>query len=118
MKPLDAALLLFLACRHYGYYHLPESLQAEAFSVAGGLCLLVALYQSTLHWALKAWAMGEELLVVGCTSAWAVWRWESTSGELCSDAIGLQLGAIGLCALAVSLKVANRTSVQVTEGER
>lgn len=103
MKPLDAALLLLLAGRHYGYYHLPAAMQSGAFSVCAALALIVCLFASELPRPLAAWAIGEEAQVAGCTAAWMVKPWDNSSGELCSDLLGFKLGAIGLAWLALAV---------------
>jgi hypothetical protein len=111
----DSLLLLLLAARHYGYYHLPDAWHSGAFAVLGSLALIACIVASQLPRILKAWAIGEEAMVAGCTAAWVAWPWPA-SEELCSDQIGLKLGVIGVAWLALAMWAANRTSVQVTGG--
>jgi branched-subunit amino acid permease len=74
-----------------------------------------------LHWSVKAWAMGEELLTMGCTAAWLSWpEWfaHAFASERCSAAVGFKIGSIGLMVLALALVANNRTSVQVTKDNK
>jgi hypothetical protein len=116
VKPIDAAVLVLLAGRHYGYYHVPTAMQAGLYSVLASLLIVAFLLSSSLYVPLKAWAMGEEAMSAGCTTLWMTNPWES-SGELCSDIIGVKLGVIGVLWLALALR-SSCSSVQVTESQK
>lgn len=97
----DSTVFVMLAFRHYGYYHAPQAMWGDLFSIAGALCLIALIVGSGLPLPIKAWAIGEEALVAGCTAAWMAAPWEYTE-ERCSARVGFKLGAIGLVGLAWS----------------
>lgn len=99
----DSAIFVMLALRHYGYYHAPQAMWGDLFSIAGALCLIALIVGSGLPLPIKAWAIGEEALVAGCASAWLAWPWPlGGADEICSARIDFKIGAIGLCALALA----------------
>ena len=111
-------LLLLLAFRHYGYEHFPQSTWGDWYGLAGAACILALVAALDIHWAVKGWAMGEELLTIGCTSAWLAapeWFTHAFQAERCSAAVGFKLGSIGLVVLALAMLAHNRTCVQVTK---
>jgi hypothetical protein len=72
--------------------------------MAGAACIFVLVASMDVHWAIKAWAMGEELLTVGCTAAWLTWpEWftHAFASERCSQAVGFKIGSVGLMCLAL-----------------
>lgn len=97
-------LLLLLAFRHYGYEHFPEAAWGDWYGLAGSAAIFALLAPLAVHWSLKAWAMGEELLTMGCTSAWLAapeWFAHAFAAERCSAAVGFKIGSITLIALAL-----------------
>lgn len=116
----DSALVVLLALRHYGYYHVPQDWWGPVFSVAGAVCLIALLLSCSLPWPVKGWAIGEELLVAGCTSAWMVSPWDvSGADEMCSARVDLKLGAIGLAVMALAiLTPVSSDSINKQQGER
>ena len=96
-------VLALLAFRHFGYQMWPQTLWGDIYGLAGAAALLYLLARSELWWPLKAWAMGEEFLTVGCTSAWLAWpaafAWPFPD-ERCSQVVGFKLGSIGLVIVA------------------
>ena len=100
----DSALVVLLALRHYGYYHAPQEWWGSFFSIAGAACLITLLTSASLPWPIKGWAIGEELLVAGCNSAWLVSPWDITgTDEMCSARLDFKLGAIGLAIMALAI---------------
>lgn len=118
----DAALLLLLAFRHYGYQFWPAGQLGVVYGMAGACCLLALLSLSGLWWPLKAWAMGEELLTASCSAAWLAWpEWfrHAFADEKCSQIVGFKLGGVGLVILvAVLWRMATRIDGLQTESER
>jgi hypothetical protein len=97
-------LLLLLAFRHYGYEHFPEASWGDWYGLAGSAAIFALLAPLAVHWSLKAWAMGEELLTMGCTSAWLAapeWFAHAFAAERCSAAVGFKIGSITLIALSL-----------------
>ena len=107
-------LLALLAFRHYGYEHFPQTTWGDWYGLAGAACILAMVAALDLHWAVKAWAMGEELLTVGCTAAWLAWpEWfaHAFSSERCSAALGFKISSIGpVCLALVVFKTAQVSS--------
>jgi hypothetical protein len=97
----DSALLLLFAMRHYGYPLLPASMWGDAFALMGSACIIALVVMLKPWLPLAAWIVGEELLVAGCSAWWLVDPWEVVGAEQCSSRIGLKLGAIGVCFLAL-----------------
>ena len=97
-------LLALLAFRHYGYEHFPQANWGDWYGLAGAACIFALVASMALHWTVKAWAMGEELLTIGCTSAWIAapeWFTHAFQAERCSAAVGFKVGSIGLMLLAL-----------------
>ena len=97
-------LLALLAFRHYGYEHFPLETWGDWYGMTGAACILVLVAAMDVHWAIKAWAMGEELLTAGCTAAWLAWpQWftHAFADERCSQALGFKIGSVGLVCLAL-----------------
>jgi hypothetical protein len=97
-------LLALLAFRHYGYEHFPLETWGDWYGMAGAACILVLVASMDVHWAIKAWAMGEECLTVGCTAFWLMWpEWftHAFASERCSQAVGFKIGSVGLMCLAL-----------------
>lgn len=114
-------LLLLLAFRHYGYDNFPQATWGDWYGLLGAACIFAMVAALDLHWSVKAWAMGEELLTMGCTAAWLSWpEWfaHAFASERCSAAVGFKIGSIGLMVLALALVANNRTSVQVTKDNK
>jgi hypothetical protein len=114
-------LILLLAFRHYGYEHFPQATWGQWYGLAGAACIFALVVASDLHWSVKAWAAGEELLTVSCTALWLSWpEWftHAFAGERCSAAVGFKIGSIGLMVLALALVTQNRASVQVTKDNK
>ena len=98
----DSSLLLILALRHYGYPHAPEWMWGELFAMSASVALIACVLWIKPWWPIAAWAIGEEMLVFGCSAWWLSAPWDMTGqAEQCSAQIGLKLGAIGLAALAI-----------------
>jgi hypothetical protein len=117
MKSADAAVLVMLVARHFGYYHVPKEMQAGMYSILASLLILVAVLNSELAKPIKAWAMTEETMSAGCSAVFVAWPWETPSNELCSDIIGVKIGVFCLLWLALALR-ATYTVVQVTKGKK
>lgn len=104
---LAAVLLLVWASVHYLYALAPSEQQGAVFNVlrsAGSLVLLGALFIAVPSRAaapIVAGLAAEEAQVVGCGVWWLIDPWPAT-GELCSEALGLPMGAFGLTALGVA----------------
>ena len=114
-------VLLLLAFRHYGYEHFPQSTWGDWYGLAGAACIFALVAALDIHWSVKAWAMGEELLTMGCTAAWLAapeWFTHAFQSERCSQAAGFKVGSIGLMLLAFALIAINPQSVQVTKDKK
>lgn len=104
---LAALLLLLWASVHYGYKLAPADLQGAWFNVArsaSSLVLLGLVLMAMPHRAalvIGAGLAAEDAQVVGCGLWWLVDSWPP-GGELCSERIGLPLGAFGLAALGTA----------------
>lgn len=97
-------VLLLLAFRHYGYEHFPQAQWGDWYGLAGAACIFALVAALAVHWSVKAWAMGEELLTMGCTAAWMAapeWFTHAFQAERCSAAVGFKVGSIGLMLLAI-----------------
>lgn len=95
-------LVLLLVVRHYAYYHVPEGMQSGFFGIMASLAIIVCVATASVPRPLKAWAIGEEAMVSGCSAAWMLWPWEP-SGELCSDQLGIKVSVIGLLWLTMAM---------------
>lgn len=97
---MTTALLLMFALRHYGYYHLPEAWQGQAFNAAGAVCIVVALALLKVWFPLLLWIGAEEAQVAGC-SVWAILEPIAATSEQCSEQVGFRVGSVGLVWLAL-----------------
>lgn len=102
-----ASLLLLLGTLHSQAHKLVEwKARGQVFNVTGAILMLVMLglvanaYRSRAVLLVCALGFGYFAQVLGCSAAW-LWRpWPVTpGGELCSDGLGLPLGAVGLVAI-------------------
>lgn len=104
LMPVLFAMLVF---RHFGYQLFPQEMHGDIYGLAGAACLLVLIACTDVWWPLKVWAMGEELLTVGCTAAFLQWPHAFRSefaDERCSQALGFKLGSVGLVVVALLLR--------------
>lgn len=123
---LALALLLVGAARHYGWAMFPQELKALASKGLGGLAML-ALLAIIFHMARERgpisktfglvflWSSWEGLQISLCSFWFMVDPWPINAGEaMCSARIGLDIGSVGILAVAVILWRLTRTIVQVT----
>ena len=105
----DLALLLLVICamRHYGWDFFPAELKGLASKGLGGIALLamvviVAAQNRDLCVKLvAAWWAFEELQVVLCSFAYMAAPWPVEPGQaLCSARLDIDMGAIGIVAIA------------------
>lgn len=103
-----AGLMLVATGRHYLWPLFPLELQGMA-SKGLGACAILALLACIWHlkpskplaWVLAWWAW-EELQVALCALAYMAEPWAVQPGQgICSDLVGLDIGAAGILALAV-----------------
>jgi len=88
--------------RHYGYQHLPPTMWGEAFAMAASVLLIACVIWLRPWLPLAAWAIGEESLVLACSSLWLIIPLDmANQAEQCSAQIGLKFGAVGLALLAL-----------------
>lgn len=94
------ALIVLLAARHLGYYHVPQAMQGYLFAALGSVCILVLLVLRGTWWPLMLWAGGEELMSATC-SVWSMFDPLAWADEQCSARVGIRLGAFGLVGLSM-----------------
>lgn len=104
---LAAVLLLIWGAVHYLYKWAPPDLQGAVFNVTRSAasivlvsCLLLAI-PSKVAVVVGAGLMAEDAQVVGCGIWWLIDPWKP-GDELCSERLGIPLGAIGLSLLGVT----------------
>lgn len=103
---LIAGLLLLAALRHYGYDLFQPGMRGMASKGFGAVLVLSLVWMlysriqsEPLFW-LSLWITWEELQVALCSFAYIARPWEVETGKgICSELIGLDLGAFGICAL-------------------
>ena len=109
MKNLAVALLALAAVRHYGWHVVPPEYAGIA---SKGLTALVMLALVGLLWrltrggyllgAVLAWWAWEESQVAICSALFAINPWPVQTGQgICSALTGLDLGAVGICIVAL-----------------
>lgn len=96
----ESALLLLFAARHYGYYLWPVAMWGDVFAMFGSLALIVCVAMISAWLPLRAWIIGEELLVIAC-SAWWLISPSAGEGDACASRLGFKIGAFGLAVLAL-----------------
>jgi hypothetical protein len=103
---LAALLLALWFGAHYAYMLAQPEHAATVFNIGRSassfvLLLLVAFFIAP-RWAQPVIAgfAADDAQVIACGTWWLVEPW-SAKGELCSEAMGLPLGAFGITALAV-----------------
>ena len=101
---------------HYGWAWFPVEHHAQAWNAFGALARLLAV--AALGFALRGtvarlacmWWAAEEILVIGCSSAYMISPWDVPPGEAqCSALMGFDLGRIGIAAAILALLVAVRS---------
>lgn len=103
---LAAVLLLMWWAVHYGFRFAPADLQGATFNIMRSAASIVLVGMLLLAMPSRfaaitgAGLMAEDAQVVGCGIWWMLDPWPTTpGGELCSDKLGIPLGAIGLAIL-------------------
>lgn len=101
---------------HYGWAWFPAEHQAQAWNALGAFARLLAI--SALGFVLRSsvarfacfWWACEELLVIGCSTAFMVSPWQVPPGQAqCSALMQFDLGRIGMAAAVLALLLSVRS---------
>lgn len=110
MKAAALALLTLGAVRQYGYKLADPELAARVWNVTGAAVVLALVLW--LAWRLRsrlvllvvAWWACEELLTIGCNTAWMIAPWPVQAGQdICRGLLDFDLGKLGALMIAVAL---------------
>lgn len=108
-------LLLLGVVVFYGWALFPPELQSRAWNISGSFAraaLLVALVwhvRERMVLAVAGWWLCEELLVMGCNTAFMVAPWPIRPGDAaCSSLLQFDLGKIGLVWVVLMLALLPR----------
>jgi hypothetical protein len=107
-----APLLLVGVLRHYGWEWVKPEWQAQVWNISGAAIILACLTGAAWKWKpllpVAVWWIAEEAQVIICSTLFMIRPWKVNPGEAqCSALIGLDLSAIGILWVAVTL-VANK----------
>jgi hypothetical protein len=116
---LALALLALGALRHYGYEAFPPAIAARVWNIHGALVMLALVVWSAYAamrllpdrsaWArliglIALWWVAEELLVIGCNTAWLIRPWPLVPGQsACYPLWHFDLGKLGAACMAFAL---------------
>lgn len=103
---LAAVLLVLWFSTHYLYALFPPELRGAVFNISRSaasiilVCMLLLAIPSKLAVIAGTGLIAEDAQVVGCGLWWMIDPWPVVVGaELCSEKMGLPLGAVGIALL-------------------